>query len=38
MEPSWKKRPKNTRVILERLKKILRAPLVELAAGAAVYL
>jgi ABC-type branched-subunit amino acid transport system substrate-binding protein/serine/threonine protein kinase len=36
MEPSWKKRPKNTRVILERLKKILRAPLVELAAGAAV--
>ena len=36
MEPSWKKRPKNTRVILKRLKKIFRAPLVELAAGAAV--
>jgi ABC-type branched-subunit amino acid transport system substrate-binding protein/tRNA A-37 threonylcarbamoyl transferase component Bud32 len=36
MEPSWKKRPKSTRVILKRLKKILRAPLVELAAGAAV--
>ena len=38
MEPSWKKRPKNTRVILKRLKKILRTPLVELAAGAAVLL
>lgn len=38
MEPSWKKRPKNTRVISKRLNKILRAPLVEFATVAAVLL
>ncbi len=38
MEPSWKKRPKNTQVILKRLNKIGRPPLPELAAGVAVLL
>jgi ABC-type branched-subunit amino acid transport system substrate-binding protein len=38
MEPSWKKRPKNTQVILKRLKKILRTPVLELASGVAVLL
>jgi eukaryotic-like serine/threonine-protein kinase len=38
IEPSWQKRPKNTRVILQRLKKMGRSPLPELATGAAVLL
>ena len=38
MEPSWKKRPKNTQEILKRLKQIGRLPLVELATGAAIIL
>lgn len=38
MDPSWQKRPKNTRVILKRLKKILRAPIIELASVFAILL
>jgi len=38
IEPSWKKRPKNTQVILKRLNKIIRTPILELAACAAVLL
>lgn len=38
MEPSWRKRPKNTQCILKRLKKIRRPPLLELAVGAALLL
>jgi len=38
MEPSWKKRPKNTQVILNSIKKIDRLPIPEIVGGSTLIL